>query len=133
LVKSPVGEAILSRDISKGLLKAWQDRALDLKIYKDSLNELIIELNVIAKPGSKKERCFISGRQVQLAIAAKAIDGGANKGLLIFFAKRLGLSSSALEITSGEKSKQKRIAIHYSFSHHKGEDYYIDKLKKVFD
>ena len=51
------------------------------------------------------------GEAVKLKIAAPAVDGKANEALLQFVADHLGVSRRAVELISGEKSRDKAVAV----------------------
>ena len=48
----------------------------------------------------------------KIKLTAPAIEGKANKSLLSFLAKRLGLPKSKLQLVSGERARTKSIRIH---------------------
>lgn len=51
------------------------------------------------------------GEAIKLKIAARAVDGKANEALLEFVADQLNVSRRTLELVSGEKSRDKTIAV----------------------
>ena len=51
------------------------------------------------------------GEAIKLKIAAPAVDGKANEALLEYVADQLGVSRRALELVSGDKSRDKAIAV----------------------
>ena len=54
----------------------------------------------------------VSGRAVLLVrLRAKAVDGAANKGLIAFLAKQLGLAKSRIAVEQGTTSRQKRLRV----------------------
>ncbi|MCD6296843.1 MAG: YggU family protein [Deltaproteobacteria bacterium] len=48
----------------------------------------------------------------KIKLIAPPVDGKANKALIEFLAKRLGLAKGSVEIISGERSRQKSVRIH---------------------
>ena len=48
----------------------------------------------------------------KIKLTAPPVDGKANKALVEFLAKRLGLARGSVEILSGERSRQKLVRIH---------------------
>lgn len=48
---------------------------------------------------------------VKVRVSSPPVDGAANAEIVSVFAKRLGVSRSAVEIVSGQSSKTKRIRI----------------------
>lgn len=51
------------------------------------------------------------GASITIRLTAAPVKGAANKALLTFLGKRLGLPRSALSIASGETSREKRLHI----------------------
>lgn len=69
-------------------------------------------LNIWAQPGAKKN--MVVGEMdgaIKIKVAAPPVDGKANKELVTFIAKKLGLKKNAVTIESGEKSRRKTISI----------------------
>ena len=52
-----------------------------------------------------------SDGRIRVALTAPAADGAANRGLAQFVSKALGVSTSAVEITHGKKSRSKTVKI----------------------
>jgi uncharacterized protein (TIGR00251 family) len=99
------------------------------KVDKDSL---IIEFDVYAKPGSKKESVVISESGVLIIKThSRPIDGLANMAIVEMVAKNLGVSKSSVDLVRGEKSKNKRIKILFSATENKKEKYYLDKATLI--
>lgn len=48
---------------------------------------------------------------VKIALAAPPVDGAANKELISFIAKRLGVPKSSVSIVAGESSRRKLVAV----------------------
>ena len=48
---------------------------------------------------------------IRVALTAPPVDGSANKALVEFVAKALGISKSAAVLTAGEKSRDKTVAV----------------------
>ncbi|WP_291994879.1 DUF167 domain-containing protein [Candidatus Accumulibacter sp. ACC003] len=71
-----------------------------------------ITLAVHVQPGAKKsETAGLYGDALKIRLAAPAIDGRANAALIEFVAQRLGLGRAAVELTSGQKSRRKRLTV----------------------
>lgn len=71
----------------------------------------LLKLRVI--PNAKRSEVVGEyGEAIKLKIAARAVDGKANEALLEFVAEQLNISRRALELVSGEKSRDKTIAVH---------------------
>lgn len=70
----------------------------------------LLKLRVI--PNAKRSEVVGEyGEAIKLKIAARAVDGKANEALLEFVADQLKVSRRTLELVSGEKSRDKTIAI----------------------
>jgi uncharacterized protein (TIGR00251 family) len=80
-------------------------------LLSDGKEGTILILRII--PGAKKDQVEgLHGDALKLRITAPPVDGKANKQLLKFLAKALGLRSRDLEIIGGAKGRNKRIHIH---------------------
>ena len=54
----------------------------------------------------------VNGRPVLLVrLRAKAVDGAANKGLVAYLAKELGIAKSRIVVEQGTTSRQKRLRV----------------------
>lgn len=77
-------------------------------------------LHIWASPGSAKERLgeivLDADQQPYLKVYVTAIaeKGLANKAIINLLSKKLGIAKSLIEIISGEKDRQKRIAFQTS-------------------
>jgi len=71
---------------------------------------LILELYV--QPGaSRTEFAGKRGERIKVRLAARALDGKANEALIAFLAEHYRVRKSSVRITSGLKSRQKRVLI----------------------
>ena len=71
-----------------------------------------IHLTVKVVPDSSRtEIAGVHGQMLKIKVAAVAEKGRANKALLEFLAKQLGIRKNALTITSGQTSCVKQICI----------------------
>jgi len=69
-------------------------------------------LEVYIQPGaSSTEVAGIHGTVPKIRIAAPPVEGAANKALVEFVAKAVGVPKSAVEIVSGLSSRNKRLRI----------------------
>jgi len=102
-----------------------------IKVIKQSENELVLEIIVRAKPGSKKERIEISADFMIVAVNARPIDGEANERIREYVAKSLGIAKRDVLFISGEKGKSKRFQVSFHFTDHKDIKYYLEKWSKV--
>ncbi len=64
------------------------------------------------RPGSsKKEICGLHGEALKIKLFAPPVEGAANKALIAFLSKALGIKKSSMRLASGERSKDKRVFI----------------------
>ena len=71
---------------------------------------MILELHV--QPGaSRTEFAGKHGERIKVRLAARAQDGKANDALIEFLAQHYGVPRRNVRITSGLKSRQKRVVI----------------------
>jgi hypothetical protein len=69
-------------------------------------------LRVWAKPRASRSRVVALGDEhVEIQLAAPPVDGAANKALIIFLAKALGLGKGRLCLAKGETSRHKLVRI----------------------
>jgi uncharacterized protein (TIGR00251 family) len=66
---------------------------------------------VLAKPNSKIDTVEWKNDLLQLKIKAKPIDGEANKYIIIYLSKILGVSHYSIKIIKGQFSKHKAIEV----------------------
>ena len=69
-------------------------------------------LHIRVQPGAKKSETAgeMDGR-LRVRICAQAVDNKANKALMAFIAKELGIRANKVCITAGETSRQKTLYI----------------------
>lgn len=73
-------------------------------------NEIILSIH--AQPGAKRSNIVgLYGDKLKISIATPPVDGKANKALIAYIAKVLGIPKSKIELISGECSREKRIRI----------------------
>jgi len=60
---------------------------------------------------SRSEVSGAYGDAVKIRLAAPPVEGAANKALIAFLAKSLGVSKSAVTITAGERSRSKTVQV----------------------
>ena len=71
---------------------------------------MILELHV--QPGaSRTEFAGRHGDRIKVRVSARALDGKANEALIEFLARHYGVPKRNVRITSGLKSRQKRVVI----------------------
>ncbi len=71
-----------------------------------------VRLSVAVQPKAKKDEIagVIDGR-LKIKLTVPPVGGKANKALIAFLAKRLGVAKSRIRIVKGEKSRQKEIVV----------------------
>ncbi len=71
-----------------------------------------VYLSVHVQPGAKNSSLRgLHGHAVKIAVKEAAQDGKANRAIEHFVAKELGLAKSSVSVTSGHKSRSKRLFI----------------------
>ncbi len=69
-------------------------------------------LKLRIQPGAaRNEICGAHERALKIRLCAPPVEGAANKALIAFLAKRLGLSKSSLRLASGLRSRDKTIIV----------------------
>lgn len=66
-------------------------------------------------PNARKTQCaglMDDGETLRVRLAAPAVENKANEALTRWLANSLGLHRNAVRITSGEKSRKKRVQLH---------------------
>ena len=68
--------------------------------------------DLLIQPGASRTAVAggLDGR-IKIAVAAPPVDGKANEVLLQFLKKKLRISKSSLEITSGQTGRRKRVRV----------------------
>lgn len=81
--------------------------ALELGLKGD-----FVVMRVAARPGASKNAILgVHDGALRVAVAAAPEKGKANKELLAFLAKTLGIKKDSLELSAGEASRDKRVLI----------------------
>jgi hypothetical protein len=69
-------------------------------------------LAVHVQPGAKRSAVAgLHGERLKIRIAAPALDGRANDALVAFVAQTLGVARRSVRVASGERSRDKVVAI----------------------
>jgi len=69
-------------------------------------------LNLRIQPGAaKNEICGAHDRALKIRLCAPPVEGAANKALVAFLAKTLGIRKSSLRIIAGQRSRDKKILV----------------------
>lgn len=70
-------------------------------------------MNVKVQPGAKKSEIFgvSEDNLLRIRLAAPAVENKANQALVEFVAKKLQLKKNKVTLSSGDKSRQKRLFI----------------------
>jgi len=72
----------------------------------------LVSISVWVKPGAARSEVTGCEDGVwHIRIAAPAVEGKANKGLLDYLSKRLGLPKSRLEIVRGQRGRRKQVSV----------------------
>ncbi len=79
-------------------------------MIKDHPEGLILSVRVQPK-ASRNAIQGLHGGALKLSLTAPPVEGAANKACIAFVAKKLGLAKSAVEIVSGQTSRNKRLLI----------------------
>jgi len=79
-----------------------------LRIRKDGT--VVLRLHVQPR-ASRNELAGFHGGALKLRLNSPPVDGKANRAVLAFLAKLLGLPNSSLSLVSGQKSRAKQVAI----------------------
>ena len=127
------GESFFMKVSPPSIVNFLQQHGVKFEPVFESEGELKLVFRILAKPGAKLNKiALIEGGEIAVYSMARAVEGAANKAIVKQLAKAFGPSPRCFEIISGERSKEKRIAIHYIFSDHKSESYYLKKLEESF-
>jgi uncharacterized protein (TIGR00251 family) len=69
-------------------------------------------ISIHAQPGAKRtEVAGTHGETLKIRVQAPPVEGAANAALIKFLAKALGVRQRDVEILSGERSRDKRVAV----------------------
>ncbi|OAQ19954.1 DUF167 domain-containing protein [Thermosulfurimonas dismutans] len=70
-------------------------------------------LKVHLQPGAKKtELAGFHGASLKIKVAAPPVEGKANRALIEFLSKKLGVRKKEIEMLAGEKARDKIILVH---------------------
>ena len=71
-----------------------------------------VVLSVLLQPRSSKNRVIGKrGDELKIGVTAPPVDGAANRALISFLSKQLGVAKNQIEIISGETSRHKKVKI----------------------
>ncbi|MBI3490216.1 MAG: DUF167 domain-containing protein [Acidobacteria bacterium] len=71
-----------------------------------------VELSVRVIPRARKTECAgVRGGSLLIRLAAPPVEGAANDALIDFFADALRIPRRAIRIVSGERGREKRVAL----------------------
>jgi uncharacterized protein (TIGR00251 family) len=79
--------------------------------YLSTQNDQTIIALYIQPKSSKNTFRGLYGTEMKLAITAPPVDGKANKAVILFLAKLLGVSKSAVSLKRGIQSRHKKFAV----------------------
>lgn len=78
--------------------------------FKEKDSAIVLNLRIVPN-SSKTETVGEFDGSFKIKIAAPPVNGAANAELVKFLAKKLGIAKSAVEIISGQNSKNKQVKI----------------------
>lgn len=78
-----------------------------LRQHRDGVT---IDLHVQPR-ASKNEIVGVQGEELKVRLTSPPVEGEANRLCVEFFAKRLGVAKSMVELVAGETSRHKRLLI----------------------
>lgn len=71
-----------------------------------------ISISIYVQPGARKsEWDGVVGEELKLRIAARPVDGQANKEVCLFLSRYFGVAKGAVSIIQGETSRHKVVAV----------------------
>jgi uncharacterized protein len=77
-----------------------------------SADQIKTDIKVRVVPRSSRNQMICVEDEIfKIKLTAPPVDGKANKALIEFLAKKLGLARGSVEIISGERSRQKTVRI----------------------
>ena len=79
-------------------------------MLKDHPEGLVLSVRVQPK-ASKNAIRGVHGEALKIALTAPPVEGAANKSLIAFVAKCLGIPKASVEILSGQTSRNKRLLL----------------------
>ena len=81
-----------------------------LDAIKDSQGAVILRVRVQTR-ASRNALCIEPDGRIRVALTAPPLEGAANKALVAFMAKRLGVSKGAVKLVRGQKGREKTLAV----------------------
>lgn len=76
------------------------------------IQDKVVMIDIYVQPGAKVSQvCGLHGERLKLKINSPPVDGKANQEVINFFAEILHLPKRMVVISSGEKSRSKRVTI----------------------
>ena len=82
---------------------------VDKKIFGQKEGGLIVRIKII--PNASKNELVWENEALKVKITAQPIENKANKALIEFFAKKLKIAKSNIQILKGELNKEKTLLI----------------------
>lgn len=79
------------------------------KTFENTDKGLIVRLKIV--PNSSKNEIIFENDGLKIKITAQPIENKANKALIEFFAKKLRIAKSNIQIIKGELNKEKTLLI----------------------
>jgi uncharacterized protein len=85
---------------------------LDTSLYGIEATPTGITIRVYVAPRSSANKVVgMHNGALKVALTAPPVEGAANKALIEFFAKALGVAKSAVKLVSGETSRHKVVSV----------------------
>ena len=99
-----------------GVPKGSDFRTTGLPVWIEArVDAVVLALHV--QPGARRTAVVgLHGDRLKIAVGSQPTEGRANAALLEFLARRLRVAKSALDLASGEGSREKRVAVRTSLS-----------------
>jgi len=77
---------------------------------RSTVEGVVIRLRIVPRASSNAV-VGVHGDAVKIRLQAPPVDGKANKDLLRYLSKRLGVARSSLSLVSGERSREKEVLV----------------------
>ena len=100
-------------------------------MFEDHPKGIVLSVRVQTKSSRNAIR-GVYDNALKLSLTAPPVEGAANKALIAFLSKKLGLAKSAFEILSGRTNRNKRLLIRFPSGPH-GETRRNELHEKLLD
>ncbi|MGZ3788899.1 MAG: DUF167 domain-containing protein [Bacteriovorax sp.] len=114
------------------LLNILKGKHLQFTVLETTASAFIIEFDVLAKPGARVEKVFVSKEGcLVVQTRSKPVEGEANQAIIETISDLTGTPKSNVEIVRGDKSRNKRIKLLVSFTANKKAPFYQTKFSEI--